>query len=94
MEEVLNHIIRETKLLKDSNLKLGSVEDLIKLWAQFCRCYGIFKLSEYKFNNPPHKLVILDGLLKEFEKIKTDFQNNQPSFINFGLIYNHLLQLK
>ena len=49
MEEVLNHIIRETKLLKDSNLKLGSVEDLIKLWSKFCMGYGIMKLETYKY---------------------------------------------
>ena len=77
MEEVLNHIIRETKLLKDSNLKLGSVEDLIKLWAQFCRCYGIFKLEEYKFNNPPHKLVskIINPLLSILDLFITTYYN-------------------
>lgn len=94
MEEVLNHIIRETKLLKDSNLKLGSVDDLTKLWSKFCMGYGIMKLETYKYPNPPHKLVILDNLLKEFEKIKEAFSNNQSIFINFGLIYNHILQLK
>ena len=51
MEEVLNHIIRETKLLKDSNLKLGSVDDLTKLWSKFCMGYGIMKLETYKYPN-------------------------------------------
>lgn len=94
MEEIINNLIIETYTLKKSNFKEGSVDTLIKLWCQFSRCYGIFKLEEYKFNNPPEKSIILNGLLKDFETIKDKFNNNQHAYINFGLIYNHLLQLK
>lgn len=94
MEEVLNNLIKETLTLKISNFKDGSVDDLIKLWSKFCIYYGVMKLEEYKYPNPPHKLIILDNLLKEFDKIRDAFNNKQSIFINFGLIYNQILQLR
>ena len=94
MEEILNNLIKETLTLKISNFKDGSVDDLTKLWSKFGICYGVMKLEEYKYPNPPHKLVILDNLLKEFDKIRDAFNNKQSIFINFGLIYNQILQLR
>lgn len=93
MEEIINNLINEANTLKKSNLKQGSVDKLLDLWKQFSSIYGILELKEYKYNTPI-KSVILDGLIRDFDEIKTRFHNQQSMFINFGLIYNHILQLK